>query len=538
VDDSHRLRGCVPGRLGTMTMSAVDSLAVAQATVGVPALRARRISKTYATARVLNNVDLDIAQGSTHCLLGGNGSGKSTFVKILAGLVEPDVGGLLSIGHDIEDASSMTPDAAKDAHVSFVHQHPALFADMTIAENLALARPLPHNRLGALKKRVLVAEAAETLARLHVAANPKALVSSLRPATRTMVAIARALHDSQDARGLLVLDEPTASLPAQEVSFLLDTLERCVAGGQSILYITHHLDEVLRIADDCTVLRDGSVNASARRGEFDRGQLVTWIAGSQVVQQPTSPSALQGQPAVLAVENLNVGRVTDASLVVHAGEIVGLAGLQGSGRSTILRGLSGAQAIDAGTVDLNGRTIAPRGLTDAIKMGITMVPEDRANDAAFADLSVEENLLIGRLGTHSRLGTIIRRSLKRAARDAIARFGVKVTDDQQLMSRLSGGNQQKVVLARALANNPSLLLLDEPTQGVDIGARTEIYALLRNAANESLAVLVASSDDEELTLLCDRVFALRAGQIVGELEGSQLTTSNIAHLIFSEDTED
>jgi ribose transport system ATP-binding protein len=521
-----------------MTMSAVDSLAVAQATVGVPALRARRISKTYATARVLNNVDLDIAQGSTHCLLGGNGSGKSTFVKILAGLVEPDVGGLLSIGHDIEDASSMTPDAAKDAHVSFVHQHPALFADMTIAENLALARPLPHNRLGALKKRVLVAEAAETLARLHVAANPKALVSSLRPATRTMVAIARALHDSQDARGLLVLDEPTASLPAQEVSFLLDTLERCVAGGQSILYITHHLDEVLRIADDCTVLRDGSVNASARRGEFDRGQLVTWIAGSQVVQQPTSPSALQGQPAVLAVENLNVGRVTDASLVVHAGEIVGLAGLQGSGRSTILRGLSGAQAIDAGTVDLNGRTIAPRGLTDAIKMGITMVPEDRANDAAFADLSVEENLLIGRLGTHSRLGTIIRRSLKRAARDAIARFGVKVTDDQQLMSRLSGGNQQKVVLARALANNPSLLLLDEPTQGVDIGARTEIYALLRNAANESLAVLVASSDDEELTLLCDRVFALRAGQIVGELEGSQLTTSNIAHLIFSEDTED
>jgi ribose transport system ATP-binding protein len=518
-----------------MTGSASAIPALTRSTTDMLALSARAVSKTYAAARVLDGVDLDIPAGTVHCLLGGNGSGKSTFVKILAGLVEPDPGGSLSFGNDLKGVASMTPEAAEKAHVNFVHQHPALFADMTIADNLALARPLPH-RLGAVRTRALVGEAVQTLARFHIDANPRALVSSLRPATRTMVAIARALQDSEDDRGLLVLDEPTASLPAKEVGLLLDTIERCVAGGLSILYITHHLDEAVRIADDCTVLRDGVVSAKAKRGCFDHLQLVTWIAGSAVDQRRAARASVTG-PEVLRVTDLTIGGVRGASLVVRAGEIVGLAGLQGSGRSTILRGLSGAQRLAAGRIELNGRPADLAGLARAMKAGVTIVPEDRAADAAFADLSVEENLLVSRLSTYSHMGTISRRSLRRAANEAIARFGVKVRERRQRMSRLSGGNQQKVVLARALANRPHLLLLDEPTQGVDVGARHEIYNILRDAVDQGLAVLVASSDDEELALLCDRVIALRAGQITGSLEGSAVTASAIAHLTFSENAE-
>jgi ribose transport system ATP-binding protein len=347
-----------------------------------------------------------------------------------------------------------------------------------------------------------------------------------------MVAIARALQDRDAAdSGVLVLDEPTASLPAEEVEHLLAALRRYAAAGQTILYVTHRLEEVLDIADRATVLYDGRVTATVDRAGLDHERLVELIMGRRVERGLAARTAAprKGRPR-LRCEGLNGGAVHGVDFGVSAGEIVGVAGLLGSGRSTLLRLLFGATERRAGNVWIDGDPVTFRVPRDAMRAGVAYVPEDRAHDAAFFDLSVTDNLGMATVGEYFSAGRIRRSAERRDARDLIATHLIKAASEDAPFSSLSGGNQQKVILARWLRRKPRVILLDEPTQGVDVGARLEIWSLVRRAVDEGASVLVVSSDLEELSRVADRAIVLRRGRLVAELAGSELTQDRLDHL--------
>lgn len=489
------------------------------------------ITKTYGTARVLVDVNLEVGKGHVHALVGGNGSGKSTLVKILAGLVRADPGGTVAIGGHEWSASSLTPAIAKASGVHFVHQDPGIFLNMTVAENLSLGRGFEIGLAGRVKWGKVRSRAQEVLARFDIHADPDLPLGALRPAERTMVAIARALQDQEsENQGVLVLDEPTAALSSVEVTVLLGALRRYAGRGQTTLFISHRLDEVLRVSDMVSVLRDGRLVITRPSAGLESDDLAAMVVGRELAETSPSSSMPRHSP-LLELRKISVGPLAEIDLVAHRGEVVGIAGLLGSGRSRLLHSMFGPGR-RGGTILLDGVQIDARNEREAMDAGFALVPEDRGVDAAFPDLSVANNLSAADLGRFWQRGHLSAKAESEAAEASACDFHIVCRSVDMRLSTLSGGNQQKVILARWLRRFPKVLLLDEPSQGVDVGARAEIHGLIRAAVAGGATALVVSSDFEELSLLCDRVVVLAQGRIAGEVRGPNIDTTMLTQLTY------
>jgi ABC-type sugar transport system ATPase subunit len=487
-------------------------------------LSIRHLSKTFPGTLALDAVDLDIAAGEIHSLCGGNGSGKSTLIKILCGVYQGDAGGTLRIGEEEIGVDATSPEFARSAGIHVVHQDLGVFLDLSVTENIALGHGYPVAAGMQVRWPGLHRRAAELLERFEIDASPGTLLRELSQSARTQVAIARALQDD-DSEGLLVLDEPTSSLPAHEVDVLLRNLRRYAERGQSILYVSHRLDEVLAISDRITVLRDGRKVATLDGESLGEDRLIQEIVGRQIDRVfPPMPEVDETKDSRLRVRDLDAGPLRDISFEVAPGEVVGLAGLLGSGRTELMEAIFGVRPVEEGEISLDDRPLRVRRPSDAMEAGIAFVPENRAEDAAMIEMSVDANISAATVrGYWSwRRPWIASRRMRRDTRASMDEFLVKAASEEAPLSTLSGGNQQKVILARWLRRRPRLLLLDEPTQGVDVGARAEIYGLVRDAVADGASALIVASDFEELAHVCDRVLVLSRGRITGEVEPPHL----------------
>lgn len=497
-----------------------------------PALAVRDLSKAFGATQALDDVSFAVRNAEIHAVLGENGSGKSTLVKILAGVCRADAGNIVINGREVA-GGEVTPAIAQELGLRFVHQSPTVFPTMTVAENMALGTEFP-TRVGRIRWRELRRTTRVLLERYGIGATPDMPLGELRSADQTMVAIARALRDSDESNDLvLVLDEPTAALPEQEVELLLGTLRHCSEIGQTIIYVSHRIEEVLSVADSVTVLRDGQHVVTRTSEGLTESELVTHIIGRQLnAMFPAGAPAPAGAVA-LEVSHLTGGPLRDVSFVARRGEIVGIAGLLGTGRTELLRMIFGAYPREAGEVRLDGQLVDVASPRAAMAMGIGYVPEDRHQDAAYATMTVRENISIGRLSHYWQHLRFRHGKERDDSREYIRQFSIRASSDKEPLSSLSGGNQQKVVLARWMSLNPTLLLLDEPTQGIDIGARADIYQFIRQAVNGGMTALLVSSDFEELARVADRVLILGRGRVRAELPAADLDRTRITELVYS-----
>lgn len=502
---------------------------------GSVALSARSIVKTYPGVRALAGVDLKLKFGEVHALCGGNGSGKSTLVKILTGVVAGDEGSV-QIGQHTIDVSQIKHNVVHDLGVRVVHQDLAMFPDLSVAENMALGAAYP-TVAGKIRHRELRQRALTQLERFDINTRPETLVQDLPVAMRTQVAIARALQDVEDDRAVVILDEPTAALAAHEVKILLRAVRSLANRGHAVLFISHRLDEILSLTDQVTVLRDGKVFAEHETSKLTERELIESIIGRQVVIRRDAAQAQADSstaPPVLTVRGLSAGPLRRINLEVRSGEVVGIAGLLGSGRTELLQALWGDLKRSEGTVVLNEREVDFARNEQAISAGVVMVPEDRVHGGAFADLTLEENLDVSVLAKYWRWRGFRRSEMRADAGELRQRFRIKAPAGTVAMRTLSGGNQQKAILARWLRRDPVLLLLDEPTQGVDVAARADIYEAIRAVTRTGSAALVVTSDLEELAAVVDRAIVLRDGRVVGEVPRHELTAQFLNELIYRE----
>jgi ribose transport system ATP-binding protein len=494
------------------------------------AVETRGISKSFNGVPVLQDVDLDVRAGEVHALAGGNGAGKSTLMKIIQGVHQPDSGEILIGGEPVRIASIQD---AKAAGIGMVFQEFSLVPSLTVAQNIFLkAEPL---RGGLIDERAARRQAREVLADMGVDIDPGAQVGRLGTAYWQLTEIAKALV--QNAR-VLIMDEPTASLAKHETEALFALIERLKARRIAIVYISHRMDEIYRVADRITVLRDGRKLFTEALADVSPERIVEGIAGRQMdgalAYRPRASST--GGDVVLEVRHVTAGpRVRDVSFTIRAGEIVGLAGLMGSGRTELARVLFGIDRIDSGEVLVRGRKVKLTSAQAAIDAGIALIPEDRREQGLVLEHSVRENLLLPLLGTVRRGPFLDVRAGRSLAASLIERFAVKVANPAKPVALLSGGNQQKVVLAKWLGTDPAILVLDEPTAGVDIGTKSEILDRIRDLADAGRAVLIISSEYPELLAVSDRVLIVREGGLVDDLprdaianeESLQLTVQGV-----------
>jgi ribose transport system ATP-binding protein len=510
-------------QLGAVSRPPADRL---HASVGI-----RGLTKTYPGTRALDNVDLDFSAGRIHAVVGGNGSGKSTLIKTLAGVLRADAGAL-TIGADAFDVGSFDAVSSRKAGVRVVHQDLGVFPALSVAENIALGSDYPTTAVGLVGWRSLRKRAAAVLDSFQIDVDPGAPMQSLRLAAQTRIAIARALQSQDEAPSrVLILDEPTAALPTHEATELLGTLRGFAELGLTIIYVSHRLDEILEYTDDASVMRDGAVVASAPTSSWTEEKLISAMIGKSPGARKPRALPHSDRRDLLEIRGLKSGPLEHVDLTVARGEIVGIAGLTGSGRSSLLRAVFGASKPSAGQMIFDGRELQSNSPQLATSRGIAMVPENRAVEAAFADLPIRDNLLITRLSEFAPRARILRAGLlEKEASDLVARFAIKAVSTASTLSTLSGGNQQKVIMARWMSRDPKLLLLDEPTQGVDISSRDDIHEQIREAVDGGAAAIVVSSDFDELALLADRVVVIRNGRISAELTERDLTVERITQL--------
>jgi ribose transport system ATP-binding protein len=502
-----------------MTAAATSS---GNAQDGTSALVVGGLSKSFAGTQALRDFDIDLHQGEVHALVGGNGSGKSTFIKILAGVYQADRGEATCAGATV-DLSSQTPAGARAMGLRFVHQDLGIIPLLSVAENLAIGDHYPVGMGAKINWRQLRSRTRATLERFHLDVDPRTPAEYLSTPQRAMLAIARALQTIDESeRGILVLDEPTASLPPDEATLLLTSIRRLAGNGHTVLLVTHRLDEVKRAADRVTGLRDGVRAGTIDTAQMTESDAVQLILGRRL-ENATAPrrQARAEAAPLLEVEDLCGGPLAGVSLSVRPGEVVGIAGLLGSGRTELLEMLFGVRPFESGRIVLDGKRIASLAPGRMRRLGMAFVPEDRQAEAVFPDQSVAQNVTAGGIGRYFSGGLIRDRRLMRDVRDDVRRFHVKTSSADAGIETLSGGNQQKVVLARWLRDKPRVILLDEPTQGIDVGAREEIFTLIGRATEEGAAVLLVSSEFEELTRLAHRVLVLAGGRITAELEANE-----------------
>jgi rhamnose transport system ATP-binding protein len=487
----------------------------------LPLLSARDVTKSYAGVRALAGVSFDLLAGEVHALVGENGAGKSTLIKVMTGAVTPDSGSLTVAGRPVPD---MSPAIARTLGIAAIYQQPALFPHLTVAENIAFALEQggPWRRVDWTRRR---RDAAEVLARVAADVDPEALVEGLSMPEQQLVEIAKAI--GSDAR-VLIMDEPTASLSDREVARLFQVVDRLKSGQAGIIYISHRLEEILSIADRVTVLRDGRSVGTRERAELDRRTLIGLMIGRELSAIFPKRDAEIGDVA-LEIRGLSSQRagVHDVSLTVRRGEIVGLAGLVGSGRTELAQTVFGLTPRDSGDVLVHGRTVDVRSPADAIEAGIAYLPEDRRRHGIVPEMPVDENVSLANLPAVSSAGLVDRAREQAQARRYVDQLRIKTSSIGCEVEALSGGNQQKVALARWLATTPDVLILDEPTQGVDVGSKSEIHVLMQELAARGLAVLMISSELPEILGMSDRVAVMRGGTIAGVLARGDATQERV-----------
>ena len=475
------------------------------------------MTKRFTATLALDRVDFDVRRGEVHALLGQNGAGKSTLIKILAGVYKADAGEIRFKGRAIDGHAAELP-------IAFIHQDLGLVEWMSVAENVALQTGYPRSGLGLIAWRQARRAAADALAVMGSDIDPAARVTSLPAAERSIVAIGRALAVKSD---ILVLDEPTAALPEADVERLLETLRRLRASGIGIVYVTHRLDEVFRIADRITVLRDGRRVATVAASDTTPGDLVEMIVGRSMNEAFIRPAAASDR-TLLSVENAVAGGVGPVSFTVAAGETLGLVGLRGAGHHVVGRAIFGQIPLASGHIVLNGRQVDPADPADAMRQEIGFVSSRRAEESIAANMAVRENIYMNPAATGKGVVEIIGRSAEFADTwAALKRFSIKAEDPEQPIATLSGGNQQKVVVARWMEAKVTLLVLEEPTIGVDVSSKAEIYHLLQLSLKSGMAVLLISSDFEEVSRICHRALVFSRGRVVAEIPHDALTISNL-----------
>jgi ABC-type sugar transport system ATPase subunit len=483
------------------------------------ALQMHGIRKAFPGVQALAGVDLEVRRGEVHVLLGENGAGKSTLMKVLSGSVLRDAGRIEVFGRDVALDS---PRAARDAGIGIIHQELAMVPQMTVAENVFLGRA--PSRFGVLDQPRLVRDTTDVLARLGASIDPNELVAALSIAQQQLVEIARAL--SLNAR-ILIMDEPTSALTERETERLFSTIAALTAGGTAIIYISHRMDEIFAIGTRITVLRDGRHVATRDVQAADRRELVRLMADRDVDELMPAATRPLGRP-LLRVEGLtHAPTLHDVSFTVHAGEIVGFAGLLGAGRTEIARAVFGLTPFDSGTIHVDGtarQILSPR---DAIAAGIGFVTEDRKREGLVLERSVRDNVALPILAKLARFGVVHRRREQETAETAVRDLRIRTPSTRQLAQHLSGGNQQKTVLAKWLATGARILFLDEPTRGIDVGSKQEIYQLIHELADSGVAIVLMSSDLPEVLGLADRVLVMREGRIAGAFARSEATAERV-----------
>jgi ABC-type sugar transport system ATPase subunit/ribose/xylose/arabinose/galactoside ABC-type transport system permease subunit len=487
-------------------------------------LRARGIGKRFAGVVVLDDVGFDVHPGEVHTLMGENGAGKSTLMNLLAGVHRPDAGTLELDGRPLTLAS---PAAALRQGIALIHQEPLSFPDLTVAENLFAGRGFPRGVAGQIDWRSMSRRTSELLGSLGVSLSPTRRMSGLSIADQQMVELAAAL--SQNAR-VLLMDEPTAALTPREVHELFRIIRRLREGGVAIVFISHRLPEVFEISDRITVLRDGRCIGTRCVADTTQDEIIRMMVGRPLGELYDKPAATIGA-TLLKVDRLSLaGQFADVSFEVRAGEIVGLAGLVGAGRTEVAQAIFGARRADAGAVSIAGEVVRLRDPRAAIAHGIAYVPEDRARDGLLLPMSITHNATLASLRDVSSLG-FLRPAQERAVADAWrGRLQTRLRDLAQPVGELSGGNQQKVVLGKWLQTRPRILLVDEPTRGIDVGAKAEVHHLLAELARQGCAILMISSDLPEVLAMSDRVLVMREGRLTGELSRDEATQERVMQL--------
>lgn len=488
-----------------------------------PLLTLEKISKSFGPVQVIHDVTVDVRPGKVQVLLGENGAGKSTLIKIMAGIYQPDGGRILLEGKPVKFKDI---NASEAAGIATIHQELNLFPSMTVAENIMMGR-FP-KRMGMVDRTALREKARAALAMIGLDVDLDHPVGELGIARQQLVEIARAL--SLDAR-MLILDEPTAALTHTEIGVLFEVIHTLRAQGVGMVFISHHLDEIAEVGDSVSVIRDG-ILVDEVPPTTTEPELVRLMVGRDISAQYPRKRSYSGAPVpLLEVKDLSIkGLITDVSLTLHAGEVVGLAGLMGAGRTEVMRAIAGADPRDSGSVKVRGRQIPQHSVRRAIGAGIGHVPEDRKVHGLVLDGSVNENIGYATLAATAKSGLVNFKRQRERAKSVAESLRIRMHDLDQSVRSLSGGNQQKVVFARWIVAGSEVLLLDEPTRGVDVGAKVEIYELINSVTEAGGAVLMISSELPEVLGMSDRVLVMSGGHLSGELSSDEATQDSIMNL--------
>jgi inositol transport system ATP-binding protein len=485
-------------------------------------LKMADISKSFSGVPALSNVKLEVARGEVHAVMGENGAGKSTLMKILSGIVPKDRGEIYLDGQPVEIKS---PKEALDLGISMIHQELNPVRAMSVSENIFLGKEPCYRFTGVVNRRKQRELTRALFREMDVTINPDRKMADLSVAEMQLVEIVKAV--SYHSR-VIIMDEPTSAITGREVAKLFEIIRSLKSKGIAIIYISHKMDEIFRISDTITVLRDGQYIGTQPANELDHDRLVKLMVGRKISEMFPKVSGPKGG-VVFEVEGLTKrGLFENISFKVHQGEVFGIAGLMGAGRSEVMETIFGLRSADAGGIKVNGQDVRIRSPADAIRRGIALITEDRQMKGLNLQASVRDNITLAKLKSFCRFGQILQFSRENRAADAeIDKLRIKARDRNQVVKTLSGGNQQKVVLAKWLLNDPAILILDEPTRGIDIGAKAEIYKIIAQLAEQGRTIIMISSELEEILGLCDRALVLYHGKVSAEFERSSFDQENI-----------
>jgi len=495
-----------------------------------PVLAVTSASKRFAGVRALEDVSIELHAGSVHALVGENGAGKSTLIKLITGVYQLDSGTVRLRGEEVAFAS---PRSAQQAGIATIYQEVHLAPQLSVARNFFLGRE--PTRFGSLDLKRMNREATEALKRYGIIADVKRPLGELGLGIQQMVAIARAVESDAS---VVIMDEPTSSLEPREVDLLLGLVARLKENQVAIVYVSHKLDEVFRACDTITVLRDGRLVSTGPTADLTRRQLIARMLGRDAAELDETGRTRLGrreiadEKPILSAEHMNRRLILeDVSVVVRPGEVVGLAGLLGSGRSETAKAIFGALPLDSGDITVGGKALTHQTPASRIRQGVAMLPEDRKAEGLIPDMSIRDNIGLAALPQLTRAGLVSRKRVDEIVKTFMTRLRIKAAGPNQKVGELSGGNQQKVLLARLLCLNPRVLLLDEPTRGIDVGAKAEVQALIAELAEKGMAVVLISSELEEVVEGSDTVVVLRDGTQLGQLIGDDISEDNIMDLI-------
>jgi len=483
-------------------------------------LMMENISKAFPGVKALNDVQLTVRKGTVHALMGENGAGKSTLMKVLIGIYIPDSGTITFQGKTVHINDTET---ALKLGISMIHQELSPVPYMTVAENIFLGRE-PLGRWGLIDKRKMLADTKALLSRLEIHIDPSTVMKDLSVANTQMVEIAKAI--SYDA-GLIIMDEPTSAITEREVAHLFRMIRSLKEKGVAIIYITHKMDEVFQIADEITVFRDGKHIATVPAAQTNKNSLIAMMVGRELTSIFPKSEAPIGE-VVLSVSNLTrKGIIHDVSFDLRRGEILGLAGLMGAGRTEVIEGIFGIKKIDSGEIRVKGQKVQINTPADAIRNGLALLTEDRKLTGIMGVLPVRDNIIVASLGSYEKRGLLNKRLINETCNREKGRLEIRTPNMDQVIKLLSGGNQQKVLVSRWLLTVPDILILDEPTRGIDVGTKAEIHRLMCKLAQDGKAIIMISSELPEILGMSDRVLVMHEGRVGGEFERKDATQESI-----------